>query len=105
MILESLGEDQEKTIIPIRRTETNTRKRPSGDTRYYSINDLNPETDRLNLLNAKDLEWLAWNWRLNMQQEIFGTRKQMVYENFNRSIAMLPTPKQIFTGIIMARIE
>ena len=56
--------------------------------------------DRLNLLNSKDLEWLAWNWRLKMYEETFSSRKQMVFENFNRTMPLLPSPEQILSGII-----
>ena len=57
------------------------------------------------MLNLKDLEWLAWNWRLKKQAEMFTSRKQMVFENFNRFVPMLPSPKEIVLGIIQAQID
>ena len=61
--------------------------------------------DRLNLFNSKDLEWLAWNWRQMMTEKMFQSRKQMVFENFNRFVPMLPSPEQILHGIILAQIN
>ena len=36
---------------------------------------------------------------------MFGSRKQMVFENFNRFVPMLPSPKEIILGIIHAQID
>lgn len=35
----------------------------------------------------------------------FSSRKQMVYENFNRFVPMMPSLKQILQGIILAQID
>ena len=59
----------------------------------------------MHLLNSKDLEWLAWNWRLLNNQSKFKSRKRMVFENFNRTIPMLPSLEQIMRGIILAQID
>ena len=36
---------------------------------------------------------------------MFGSRKQIVFENFNRYVPMLPSPKEIVLGIIQAQID
>ena len=61
--------------IQIKRTEKNTRQRPNAEKRFQGSEEVSSEADRLNLLNLKDLEWLAWNWRLEKQADMFGSRK------------------------------
>jgi len=51
------------------------------------------EVDSLNLFNGKHLEWLAWNWRAYNNQKVFGSRTQIVYGHFNRTVGLLPTPE------------
>ena len=63
------------------------------------------ENDKLKLINPKDLEWLAWNWRIWNNQNMFKSRRLMVYGHFNRSLGILPTPEQILNGIVLAQID
>ena len=63
------------TTFKIKRTEKNVRQRPNAEKRFQGSQEASGEADRLNLLNLKDLEWLAWNWRLEKQAEMFGSRK------------------------------
>ena len=93
------------TTFKINRTEKNVRQRPNAEKRFQGSQEASGDADRLNLLNLKDLEWLAWNWRLKKQAEMFASRKQMVFENFNRFVPMLPSPKEIVLGIIQAQID
>ena len=50
--------------IQIKRTEKNIRKRPNAESRFQGSQEASGQLDALNLVNLKDLEWLAWNWRL-----------------------------------------
>ena len=69
----------------IRRTDDNKRSRPDAEKRQElsHSNDLNH--DKLNLINNKDLEWLAWNWRAWINQKKFKSRRLMVFNHFNKS--------------------
>ena len=73
--------------------------------RFLDSQVTSSNAELLNLINCKDLEWLAWNWRLDKQAEEFGSRKQIVFENFNRTVPMLPSPKEIVHGIILAQLD
>ena len=98
----------EMKVFKIRRTDNNKRVRPNAERRHLgSLNGLgdSSQDNRLNLINMKDLEWLAWNWRLKHYEEVFTSRKQTVFENFNRSLPLLPSPEQILYGIILAQID
>ena len=88
--------------IQIKRTEKNVRNRPNAEKRFQGSQEAESQSDRLNLMNMKDLEWLAWNWRLKKQADMFDSRIQMIFENFNRDIPLLPSPKEIFIGIMQA---
>ena len=62
-----------KREIKVRRTENNKRSRPNPEERSgFCKNDF--VNDEFNLLNNKDLEWLAWNWRLLHNQNMFQNR-------------------------------
>ena len=52
--------------IPIKRSSKNTRVRPESSARFTGSEGVTSQADELKLLNFKDLEWLAWNWRLFM---------------------------------------
>lgn len=59
----------------------------------------------MKLFNSKDLEWLAWNWRLLKNMEQFDSRRQMIYGHFNHDIGLLPSPEQILFGLILAQVS
>ena len=63
------------------------------------------ESDKLKLINPKDLEWLAWNHRTWNNQKSFRSRRLMVFAHFNHSLGILPTPEQILHGIVLAQIN
>ena len=52
-----------KTEFKIIRTVNNNRKRPDAEKRHEDKNPSNKFLDKFGILNSKDLEWLAWNWR------------------------------------------
>lgn len=62
--------NEKKTSIEIQRTENNTRQRPNAGQRYVTngANEDDNSQNKLKLINSKDLEWLAWNWRLRMNE-------------------------------------
>ena len=49
--------------VKVRRSVNNKRQRPNPEVRLGQGSDSHANS-QLNLLNNKDLEWLAWNWRL-----------------------------------------
>lgn len=57
------------------------------------------------MLNPKDLEWLAWNWRAKCNETLYGSRRLMAFGQFNHNQAILPTPAQILNGLVLAQIE
>ena len=59
----------------------------------------------MGLLNQKDLEWLAWNWRGWNDQQRFRSRRLMMFGHCNHTLGLLPTPGQILYGIILAQVD
>ena len=100
----SKTENGKDTKVQIERTKKNNKKRPNSEQRFQGSSD-QLEADRMDLENLKDLEYLGWNWRLDKLIQDFGSRKRMVFENFNRSVPMLPTPNDIVFGFILAQVE
>ena len=52
-----------RTEFKIMRTVNNNRQRPDAEKRHEEIDCQNKFEDKFGILNAKDLEWLGWNWR------------------------------------------
>ena len=52
-----------KTEYKIMRTVNNNRQRLDAEKRHEEIDGPNIFQDKFGILNAKDLEWLGWNWR------------------------------------------
>ena len=92
-------------VFGLVRTQDNVRERPNGQNRHQDGSDLDEDRDKLGLINQKDLEWLAWNWRLMNDQKKFGSRARMVFGHFNRTQGILPTPEQILFGIVLAQVD
>ena len=84
------GAVEEHNIL---RTENKNRKRAKGSKRHKDYAQDLDTSDVLKLLNNKDLEWLAWNWRGWNNQKMFGSRRLMVFGHFNISHDFLPTPE------------
>lgn len=61
--------------------------------------------DKLQLINKKDLEWLAWNWRLVYNQTLFKTKRDIIYGHLNEDVPLLPTPAMILDGIVKAQMD
>ena len=91
--------------LMIERTSTNRRDRPDGAKRHQDSSYSSFDPNKLNLINKKDLEWLAWNWQSWLNQQLFTSRKHMIFEMFNRNYPFLPSIEQILYGIILAQID
>ena len=61
------------------RTKKNERERPDGDERHNSTKAIRWEGDDLKLLNPKEFEWLAWNYRAFINTIRFKSRRNMVF--------------------------
>ena len=90
----------QKTVLKIRRTENRNRQRPNAEERHGDEDFVSRLGYKLGLINPKDLEWLAWNWRSWNNQKMFKSRRLMIFGHFNRSLGILPTPEQILHGIV-----
>ena len=55
--------DGVKTEFKVMRTINNNRQRPDAEKRHEDHDDQNRFLDKFRMINSKDLEWLAWNWR------------------------------------------
>lgn len=105
MIIEKRLKDGTIEKVQIERANQNIRERPDGKNRHAEIAEKHKNFDSLRLLNSKDLEWLAWNWRAYKNDMKFKSRKQMVYSHFNNDIPFLPSPNEILKGIIHAQVN
>jgi len=45
----------------------------------------------LELVDTRDFEWMAWNYRLKKMEDQFENEKDMVAQMFNKSFSFLPT--------------
>ena len=77
----------------IQRTKYNNRRRPDADARHHYDGVGQKIEDKFGLFNNKDLEWLAWNWRIHYNMDLFETKSRMVFGHFNFNLGMLPTPE------------
>ena len=80
-------------MFKILRTENKNRQRPDPESRFVDQESVDMHMDQLKLLNPKDLEWLAWNWRAWNNQRIFSLRRLMIFGYLNYSFEILPTPE------------
>ena len=67
MTAECFSSDGTLSIFKIKRTDLNKRQRPNAEKRFQSYQGVTAHEDKLKLINWKDLEWLAWNWRIMIQ--------------------------------------
>ena len=89
-------------VLKIMRTENKNRKRPNATSRHADADQSSQQIDALQLINPKDLEWLAWNWRGWNNLQTFNSRLNMVFGYFNHTYGLLPSPEQILHGIVLA---
>ena len=61
------------------RTVNNKRERSDGGERYSSTKVAIFERDDLKLVNPKEFEWLAWNYRAFINTVMFISRRNMVF--------------------------
>ena len=66
MVAEVKLDDGSIKLIKINRKKINKRMRPNPEERFREQGNEVANLDGLNLINAKDLEWMAWNWRAMM---------------------------------------
>ena len=64
MITECLTPEGISYEVKIERTTNNERSRANPEKRFSDDKGVGGFEDRLNLVNQKDIEWLAWNWRI-----------------------------------------
>lgn len=63
--------------IPIERTDNKNRERPDANQRHS--NNMNHKAKfNLELVDYRDFEWLAWNYRTYKSQIKFRSKKDMV---------------------------
>lgn len=91
--------DDEETLI--QRTDNKNRERPDAHQRH-STSTLGQSNSNLNLVDFRDIEWLAWNYRTHKSQTKFESKKDMVAQMFNRTFSFLPSGEEILFGIILA---
>ena len=92
------------TETPIKRTDNTKRQRPDAKERH-GLNVLNEFESNMNLVDLREFEWLAWNYRTYKLQINFQSREDMVLKMFNQSFSFLPTAQEILQGIIKAQID
>ena len=59
----------------------------------------------LDLVDKRDFEWLAWNYRTFKFEQMFISKKDMVFQMFNKTFSFLPSQEEILYGIIKAQID
>ena len=59
----------------------------------------------MDLVDLRDFEWLAWNYRTHKFEINFESREDMVAQMFNRTFSFLPSGEEILFGIIQAQID
>lgn len=74
--------DKNKDEIQIQRTDNNKRKRPDAHHRHGN-NILNRSSTNLKLVDIRDFEWLAWNYRTYKIGIKFESEKDMVAQMLN----------------------
>ena len=94
----------ESEETPIFRTEDNKRERPDADQRH-ATNTQSQSNSNLDLVDLRDFEWLAWNYRTQKSETKFESRKDMVAQMFNRTFSFLPSVEEILYGIIHAQMD
>ena len=97
-------ENDIKVEILIRRTDNNNRERPDAHQRHGENVTKDMECS-MNLVDLRDFEWLAWNYRTYKLQNSFQSEEEMVLKMFNQSYLFLPTVQEILHGIIQAQID
>ena len=87
--------------IKIKRTNNKTRIRPDAHSRHNTSN-LNDSDTNLNLVDLRDFEWMAWNYRTYKRGAKYGSKENIVAQMFNQTFSFLPTAEEILLGIILA---
>ena len=91
--------------IPIERTDNKNRDRPDAQNRH-SVKSTNDQSNsNINLVDERDFEWMAWNYRSYKSETKFISKKDMVAQMYNRTFSFFPTGDEILYGIIMAQID
>ena len=93
LTLQEFNSDGSISVRPIRRTQSNRRRRIDAAARHEHEPRVLEPVDVLGIVNRRDLEWLSWNWLLLASCEKYKSRRDMVFGFFNDGIVYLPTPK------------
>jgi len=91
--------NQEK--IPIERTDNKNRNRPDAHSRH-SIETGSEPGSNLSLVDLRDFEWMAWNYRNYKSETQFSSKLDMIAQMYNKTFSFLPTGDEILYGIILA---
>jgi len=91
-------------VIPIERTDNKNRERPDAHHRH-GISSQNKSNSNLTLVDKRDFEWLAWNYRTYKSETKFVSKKDMVAQMYNKTFSFLPTGNEILYGIILAQVD
>jgi len=87
--------------IPIERTDNKNRERPDAHHRH-GTKLLNEADSDLGLVDLRDFEWMAWNYRTYKSSNKFKSKEDMVAQMFNTTFTFLPSAEEILYGIIQA---
>ena len=66
-------------IVKIKRTDNKNRIRPDGSDRHQAFNSRSEITDKLSLIDDRDIEWLAWNYRSYKYSQMFDSKSNMIF--------------------------
>ena len=80
--------NQQETAIE--RTDNKNRERPDAHQRHGDDTDMESNSN-LELVDTRDFEWMAWNYRLKKMEDQFVNEKDMVAQMFIKSFSFLPT--------------
>ena len=75
----------------IHRTDNKDRIRPNADKRHNPKMDMDTSISVLDLVDDRDFEWLAWNYRTYKFEQMFVSKKDMIFQMFSKTFSFLPS--------------
>ena len=87
-------------MITIRRTDNKNRQRPDDADRHTPSGDI--INSELKLVDDRDFEWLAWNYKAFKFEQTFKSKQEMVINMIEKPYSVLPSPEEILHGIVLA---
>ena len=91
--------DGEETVVE--RTDNKNRERPN-DHRHGTNSS---GRFNLGLLDSRDFEWMAWQFRTYKNEMEFILKRDMIAQLFYNNFWYLPTQEEIIIGIILAQLD